>query len=147
MFTTLYFSDAFSDFEGFLMSSIGSYLESDSSTNSAWATALILGAQKKMIMLIRHAEKKEKSFSKRHEMSKWSFGDAILATDWKSVPATFQFISIEIPYEAQINVKLYTFSNFSNQKMNLQFDSINIYKLSNVRVLFFIYCCWKLFVK
>ena len=102
MFTTLYFSNGFSNYEGFLMPSIGGYLESDSNTNSAWATTLILGAQKKMI-----------------KMSKWSFGDAILATDWKFVPATFHFISIEIPYEAQINVKLYTFSNFSNQKNNL----------------------------
>ena len=34
-----------------------------------------------MIMLIQHAEKKGNSSSKRHEMSKWSFGDAILVTD------------------------------------------------------------------
>ena len=68
----------------------------------------------KMIMLIQYGEKKENSSSKRYEMSKWSFGDAILVTDWKTVPATFQFISIEIPDDAQINVELYTFLNFFN---------------------------------
>ena len=68
----------------------------------------------KMIMLIQYGEKKENSSSKRHEMSKWSFGDAILVTDWKTVPATFQFISIENPDDAQINVELYTFLNFFN---------------------------------
>ena len=44
-------------------------------------SALILGVQMKMITLIQHAEKKENSSSKRYEMSKWSFGDAILVTD------------------------------------------------------------------
>ena len=68
----------------------------------------------KMIMLIQYGEKKENSSSKRYEMSKWSFGDGILVTDWKTVPATFQFISIEIPDDAQINVELYTFLNFFN---------------------------------
>ena len=32
----------------------------------------------KMIMLIQHAENKEKPSSKRYETSKWSFGNAIL---------------------------------------------------------------------
>ena len=32
-------------------------------------------------MLIQQAEKKENSYSKIYEMSKWSFGDAILMTD------------------------------------------------------------------
>ena len=45
------------------------------------ASTLILGLQKKMIMLIQHTEKKENSFSKRYETSKWSFGNAILVTD------------------------------------------------------------------
>ena len=35
MFATLYFSNGFSNYEGFLMPSIGGYLESDSNTNSA----------------------------------------------------------------------------------------------------------------
>ena len=60
-----------------------SYLKSDS--NSVWASALILRVQVKMIMLIQHAEKKENSSSKRHEMSKWSFYNAILVTDWNTV--------------------------------------------------------------
>ena len=78
--------------------------------------ALILGVQKKMIMLIQHTEKKEKSFSKRYEMSKWSFGDAILVTDWKTVPDTFHIVYLtEIPDEAQINVEFCTLSNFFNQ--------------------------------
>ena len=34
-----------------------------------------------MIMLIHQVEKKENSSSKRFEMSKWSFDDAILMTD------------------------------------------------------------------
>ena len=59
MFTTLFFRDDFSDFEGFLMPSTGGYTYSDSTTNSAWALALILRVQMKMIMLIQHAEKKE----------------------------------------------------------------------------------------
>lgn len=59
MFTTLCFGDDFSSFEGFLMLLIGGYLECDSNvTNSALVSALILGVQKKMIMLILHAEKK-----------------------------------------------------------------------------------------
>ena len=33
------------------------------------------------IMLLQHTEKKENSSSKRYEMSKWSFGDAVLVTD------------------------------------------------------------------
>ena len=65
MFTTLCLSDSFNDFEGFLMPSIGSYLESDS--NIAWASALILGVQMKMIMLIQDAEKNENSSSKIYE--------------------------------------------------------------------------------
>ena len=82
MFKTLCFSDDFSDFEGFLMPSIDNYLESDSNTNrAAWASALILGVQMKKIMLIQHAKKKENSSSKRYEMSKWSFANAILVTD------------------------------------------------------------------
>ena len=69
-----------------------------------------------MIMLIQHTEKKENSSSKRYETSKWSFGDAILVTDWKTVPDTFHIVYfIEIPDEAQIDVELYTLSNFFNQ--------------------------------
>ena len=41
------------------MPSTGGYTYSDSNTNSAWASALILRVQMKMIMLIQHAEKKE----------------------------------------------------------------------------------------
>ena len=56
------------------------------------ASTLILGLQTKMIMLIQHTEKKENSSSKRYEKSKWSFGDAILVTDWKTVPAAFHTV-------------------------------------------------------
>ena len=35
----------------------------------------------KMIMLIKYAEEKENSPSKRYEMSKWSSGNNILVTD------------------------------------------------------------------
>ena len=51
------------------------------------ASTLILGLQKKMIVLIQHTDKKENLFRKlilyfkRYETSKWSFGDAILLTD------------------------------------------------------------------
>ena len=38
-----------------------------------------------IIMLIQHAEKKENSSSKRYDMSKWSFYNAILVTDWNPV--------------------------------------------------------------
>ena len=110
-----------------------SYLERDSNTSRAWASAPILWVQMEMIMLIQHAEKKQNSPS--FEMDKWIFGITILVTDWKDVPATFYFICIEIPDDAQTNAELYTFSNFFNQGTNLYFDSRNIYKLSNVYVL------------
>ena len=45
------------------------------------ALALILGVQKKLIMLIHLTKKKENSSSKMYEMIKLSFGDAILVTD------------------------------------------------------------------
>ena len=74
-----------------------------------------------MIMLIQQEEKKENSSFKRHEMSKWSFGDAILMTDWNTVfTATLNFsYSTEILDDPQINVELNTFSNFFNQGTNL----------------------------
>ena len=74
-----------------------------------------------MIMLIQQEEKKENSYFKRHEMSKWSFGDAILMTDWNTVfTATLNFsYSTEILDDPQINVELNTFSNFFNQGTNL----------------------------
>ena len=106
MFTTLCFSNDFSDFEGFLMPSrklhlakVYIYLKIDS--NSVWTSTLIFGVQMKMIMLIQHAEKKENSSSKWYEMSKCSFGDSILVTEWNTVhSATLHFISIEIPDDA-----------------------------------------------
>ena len=89
--------------------------------NSAWYSALILGVQVKMIMLIQQEEKKENSSCKRHEMSKWSFGNAILMADWNTVfTATLNFsYSTEILDDPQINVELNTFSNFFNQGTNL----------------------------
>ena len=39
------------------------------------------GAEEILMMLIQHTEKKENSSSKRYEMCKLSFGDAILVTD------------------------------------------------------------------
>ena len=56
------------------------------------ALSLILGVQKKLIMLIQHTDKKENLSSKRYEMIKFSFGDAILVNDWKTVPATFHTV-------------------------------------------------------
>ena len=43
------------------------------------------------------------------EFRRWYSGDWL-----QNCPATFQFISIEIPDDAQINVELYTFLNFFN---------------------------------
>ena len=76
----------------------------------------------KMIMLIQHPEKKENLSSKRYEMSKWSFDDAILVSDdWLKLlfTATLHFTSTEIPDDAYINHELYTFCNFFNQEINL----------------------------
>ena len=53
--------------------------------NSAWDSILILGVQMKMIMLIQHADKKSNWSSKKYEMSKWSFSDAIMVTDWNTI--------------------------------------------------------------
>ena len=63
----------------------------------------------KMIKLIQHAEKKEILSSKRYEMSKWSFGDGILMTDWNTVHCHIALINIEILDYAQMNDELYTF--------------------------------------
>ena len=50
-----------------------------------------------MIMLIQQAEKKENSSSKRYEMSKWSFRNAILMADWNIVfTATLHFIVLKL---------------------------------------------------
>ena len=59
-------------------------------------------------------EKKEKK-----KMSKWSFGNAILMSDWKMFIATLHVISIGIPEDSQTTDELYTFSNFFNQETNL----------------------------
>ena len=74
-----------------------------------------------MIMLIQQEEKKENSSFKRHEMSKWSFGDAILMTDWNTVFTVTLNVSYstEILDDPQINVELNTFSNFFNQGTKL----------------------------
>ena len=51
-----------------------------------------------MIMLIQHVEKKANSSSKTYEISKWSFGDGIVVTDWNTVHCHIAlFISIQIP--------------------------------------------------
>ena len=65
----------------------------------------------KVIMLIQHAEKK------RYEMSKWSFGNAILMTDWNttcfcSLPYE-HFISIEIPDRAWKKMKYWIMCKLS----------------------------------
>ena len=84
---------------------------------SALPLALILGVQKKFIMLIQHAEKKENSSSKRYEMNKLSFGDAI----WWLIEKlclphfTLFIIFIEIPDDAQMDVELYSLPNALNQ--------------------------------
>ena len=83
MFTTICFRDDFSDFEGFLMPSIGRHTQKKVKVTptvherfgpDSW------GAEK-LIMLIQHTEKKENASSKKYEMVKLSFGDAILVTD------------------------------------------------------------------
>ena len=59
-----------------------------------------------MIMLIHQVEKKENSSSKRFEMSKWSFDDAILMTDWNTVfTATLHFIALKswMTYKQMMN--------------------------------------------
>ena len=62
-------------------------------SSSVYSALLILGVQVKTIMLIQQAEKEENSSSKRYKMSKWSFGDAILMTDWNTVfTATWHFV-------------------------------------------------------
>ena len=52
---------------------------------------------------------------------KWSFGDAILMTDWNTVfTATLHFIyNIEILDDPQTNDELNTFLDFFNQGNNL----------------------------
>ena len=67
MFSSLSFSDGFSNFEGFLMPAIGSYLPTQlKSTLKVTATVHeTLGVQMKMIISIQQAEKKENSSSKR----------------------------------------------------------------------------------
>ena len=42
-------------------------------------------------MLIQHGKKKENSSSKRYEMSKCSFGDGIVVTDWNTVHCHIAF--------------------------------------------------------
>ena len=94
------------------------------------ALSLILGVQKKLIMLIKHTEKKENASSKRYEMIKFSFGDAIGMKWLNSVLVmlfwwmigklclphfTLFIIFIEIPDDAQIDAELYTLPNFLNQ--------------------------------
>ena len=69
----------------------------------------------KMVMLIKYAEEKENSPSKRYEMSKWSSGNAILVTDWNTVLCHIALLKFLM---MQINDELHTFSNFSNQGTN-----------------------------
>ena len=66
MFTTLCFSNDFGDFEGFTMSWTGD-------SNSAW------------VHDVNSACRKKTSSYKRYEISKWSFGNAILVIDWNTV--------------------------------------------------------------
>ena len=48
-------------------------------------------------MSVQQAEKKENSSSKRYEMSKWSFRNAILMADWNIVfTATLHFIVLKL---------------------------------------------------
>ena len=82
-----------------------------------------------MIILILHAWKKENSSSKIYEVSKWSFGDAILMTDWKLfLPHFIHFISIGTPLtkEPIYNLTLQMYTSFP------------------MCVCYFYYCCCKL---
>ena len=47
-------------------------------------------------------------------------------TDWNTVHCHIALYYLEIPDDPQTNDKLYTFSNFLNQRTNLQFNSRNI---------------------
>ena len=60
----------------------------------------------KMTMLIRHAQEKGNSSSRRYERNKWNFGNTTV-------------LYIEIPDDPQINYELYTFLKFFNQGTNL----------------------------
>ena len=89
-------------------------------SSSVYSALLILGVQVKTIMLIQQAEKEENSSSKRYKMSKWSFGDAILMTDWNTVfTATWHFVVLVLKFwlagwvdDPQTNDELNTFTNF-----------------------------------
>ena len=80
-------SEKIHPFENFVEVAIPLRIDSNSNRqlktdrNNACDSALILVVQMKMIMLIQHAEKKEKWSFKRYAMSKLSFGDATLVID------------------------------------------------------------------
>ena len=79
MFTAICFMDDFSDFEGFLMPSIGRHTQKNVTVTPTVHECLApnsWGAEEND-MSIQHTEKKENSSSKRYEMTKLSFGDAI----------------------------------------------------------------------
>ena len=67
----------------------------------------------KMMIWIKHVEKKSWC-SKRYEISEWSFGDATLATEitFTSGSLSFSIEILDIDDDTQINIELYTFSNF-----------------------------------
>ena len=90
-------------------------------SSSAYSGLWFLGVQVKTIMLIQQGEEKENSSSKRYKMSNWSFGDAILMTDWNTVfTATWRrhMALYSIQYwnsgwdDPQTNDELNTFTNF-----------------------------------
>ena len=68
----------------------------------------------KIMMLIQYVEKKENRSSKGYEMSKWSFGDATLMTEWNTAH-WHCYIDMTHKYQRWT----YTFSKFSNQGTNL----------------------------
>ena len=120
MFTTICFRDDFSDFEGFLMPSIGRYTEegSDSITSSGLASLpRFLGCRRNWLCKFSMQRKK-----KIHLLRNMKWVNRVLAMQfWWLIEKlclphfTVFIIFIEIPDDAQIDVEIYTLSNLFNQ--------------------------------
>ena len=75
------------------------------------------------------AEKRENRSSKRYEMSKWSFGDATLVSDWN-----------EITVHCHIALYGYYLTKETIYNMTLEINA-----RFPMCVYYFYYCCCKLF--
>ena len=83
MFKIICFRDDFSNFEDFVMLSVGSYTQKKVTATPTVHERLSPASWiAKEIDYVNSAyREKENSSSKRYETSKWSFGDAVLVTD------------------------------------------------------------------